>query len=59
MIEHSFSCPYCWQPISVLLDPSVAHQVYIEDCEVCCNPINFQVDFIDQQLSGFSAEQMD
>jgi len=59
MIEHAFSCPYCWQPISVLLDPSVPEQSYIEDCEVCCNPINFQVTFTDQELAGFSAEKMD
>jgi len=30
----------------MLLDPSVAQQSYVEDCEVCCNPIevSFSVD---------------
>lgn len=37
--EYFFMCPYCWQEISMLLDTSVQHQTYIEDCEVCCNPI--------------------
>jgi hypothetical protein len=27
----------------VLLDPSVPHQTYIEDCQVCCKPIIFDV----------------
>ncbi len=38
-IEHAFACPYCAEPITVLLDPTVPSQEYIEDCEVCCNPI--------------------
>ncbi|WP_350287973.1 CPXCG motif-containing cysteine-rich protein, partial [uncultured Croceitalea sp.] len=25
---------YCWELISMVLDASVAHQVYVEDCEV-------------------------
>lgn len=37
--EYFFSCPYCWQEISMLLDPSVAEQTYIEDCEICCRAI--------------------
>lgn len=36
-------CPYCGEIIEVLLDCSVAHQDYIEDCQVCCHPIEFTV----------------
>lgn len=39
MIEHFFICPYCFSQISMLLDTSVPQQSYVEDCEVCCNPI--------------------
>lgn len=45
MYEHSFQCPYCWEEISMLLDTSINAQTYIEDCEVCCNPIEIQVKF--------------
>ena len=38
-VEVDFSCPYCFAPISMLLDPSVPAQTYVEDCEVCCHPI--------------------
>lgn len=41
--EKSVSCPYCGERIEVLLDASVPHQVYIEDCQVCCRPIVFEV----------------
>lgn len=37
--EHSFTCPYCWQTISMVLDPSAGTQSYVEDCENCCHPI--------------------
>jgi len=32
-------CPYCGETIEVLVDASVEHQQYIEDCQVCCRPI--------------------
>jgi len=38
-MEYFFTCPYCWEKISMVLDTSVRRQTYIEDCEVCCNPI--------------------
>jgi len=59
MIEYFFNCPYCWQSISMLLDTSIASQKYIEDCEVCCRPIQLNLSFNDQELLGFSAESID
>ncbi len=41
--EKSIICPYCGETIMVLLDISVPQQSYIEDCQVCCRPINFNV----------------
>lgn len=41
--EHWINCPYCGEGISVLIDCSVAEQAYIEDCQVCCRPIEFEV----------------
>lgn len=32
-------CPYCGEPIQLLVDWSVERQEYIEDCEVCCRPM--------------------
>jgi len=50
MEEHFFQCPYCWGEISMLFDTSVSNQTYIEDCEVCCNPIEIQVQFRNSEL---------
>ena len=41
--EKTIECPYCGESISVLIDCSVPDQHYIEDCQVCCRPINFNV----------------
>lgn len=54
MFEHYFQCPYCWEDISMLLDPSVSSS-YVEDCEVCCNPIEVRTTFNDGFLEGFEA----
>lgn len=43
LVTSSVQCPYCWEVIDVLLDCSVNEQSYIEDCQVCCRPINFSV----------------
>jgi hypothetical protein len=37
--EAFLDCPWCGEPISVVVDHSVPEQAYIEDCEVCCRPI--------------------
>lgn len=33
-------CPYCGESIQLLVDCSIPEQEYIEDCQVCCRPIN-------------------
>ncbi|MEX2350204.1 MAG: CPXCG motif-containing cysteine-rich protein [Flavobacteriaceae bacterium] len=55
MEEYFFTCPYCWENISVLLDSSVPRQTYVEDCEVCCNPIEINVGFNDYTMTFFEA----
>ncbi len=37
------SCPYCGEPIEILVDESAGDQSYIEDCQVCCWPIALSV----------------
>jgi len=59
MFEHHFQCPYCWEDISMLLDPSVRQQTYVEDCEVCCNPIEVSTRFEDEELQEFRAEDIE
>ena len=55
-MEKFFTCPYCWQQISIVLDMSVRSQIYVEDCEVCCNPIEISYTVEDDDLAQFEAK---
>ncbi len=54
-IEHFFTCPYCWEEISFVLDASIEGQSYIEDCEVCCQPIQIRYSAEDFAIVDFEA----
>lgn len=41
--ENTVYCPYCGESIEVLIDHQEAGQQYIEDCQVCCQPIVFSI----------------
>ncbi|WP_339922582.1 CPXCG motif-containing cysteine-rich protein [uncultured Cyclobacterium sp.] len=58
-LEHYFQCPYCLAEISMLLDPSIAEQNYIEDCEVCCNPIQISYQIREGELESFEASDIE
>jgi len=43
----------------MLLDASIANQTYIEDCEVCCNPIEVNPRFQENELIAFQAQPIE
>jgi len=59
MNEYFFQCPYCWKEISMLMDLSQNHQTYIEDCEVCCNPIQLTITIEADQIIEFKASNIE
>ena len=59
MEEYFYQCPHCWEQVSVLVDVSQSFQTYIEDCEVCCNPIQFQIQCSGQVLIAFEAQSIE
>lgn len=42
----------------MLLDLSSGGQEYVEDCEVCCNPISISYQSEDGSITSFSAEPL-
>ena len=46
----TIQCPYCGERVEVVVDCSIFIQRYIEDCEVCCRPINISVQIEDGGL---------
>jgi hypothetical protein len=42
------TCPYCGEAVEISVDPGGgSFQQYVEDCQVCCNPWQVTVRFID------------
>ncbi len=58
-MEFFFSCPYCWEQISMVLDTSVRGQTFVEDCEVCCHPIEVRYAVQDGAVSDFEAKVLE
>ena len=54
----SVQCPYCGESIDTLIDLSAGSFRYIEDCQVCCQPIELvgEVDD-DGALSELTADR--
>jgi hypothetical protein len=39
LTEQPLDCPYCGEPITIVVDHSLGEQEYVEDCQVCCRPM--------------------
>lgn len=37
------TCPYCGEPIELIVDASAGSTSYVEDCSVCCHPMQVSV----------------
>ena len=59
MLEEYFDCPHCWENQLKMVDPSVKNQNFIEDCEVCCNPIDFQIIIENNEVIFLQPEKID
>ncbi|MBA3563510.1 MAG: CPXCG motif-containing cysteine-rich protein [Gammaproteobacteria bacterium] len=53
----SLTCPWCLAPISLVIDASAGDQSYIEDCEVCCQPMLVHVRMSGEELLSVEAER--
>ncbi len=56
MEEYFFNCPHCFTEVSVMVDPSIPVQQYIEDCERCCNPLEITVRIEEGEVAEFTAQ---
>jgi hypothetical protein len=41
---HVVECPYCGESFETAVDTSSGSARYIEDCQVCCRPIEFSLE---------------
>jgi transcription elongation factor Elf1 len=40
----TIDCPYCGESFATQVDLSVGSQQYVEDCAVCCRPIEIAIE---------------
>lgn len=50
LAERRIHCPFCGEAMDVVLDLSAGSQSYIEDCQVCCQPMQIGFETDDGQL---------
>ncbi len=50
--ERKLRCPFCGEPINVVLDLSGGGQSYVEDCQVCCQPMQLSFDVNDGEITN-------
>jgi hypothetical protein len=43
LFTEQVECPYCGEAIELSVDASVEAQHYVEDCSVCCRPIEVEI----------------
>jgi hypothetical protein len=41
---HPIRCPYCGEDFETAIDTSSGSASYVEDCQVCCQPIEFNLE---------------
>jgi len=60
MVFHWVECPYCGESFETPADTSSGSARYIEDCQICCQPIEFSLE-VDQAgvLQSLSALRND
>ncbi len=58
--DYSFLCPHCGVQLSTRLEVSGGRdQQFIQDCEVCCRPIQIEVRMEGENVVHFSANVSD
>ncbi|MCL6713602.1 CPXCG motif-containing cysteine-rich protein [Pseudoxanthomonas sp. z9] len=53
------ACPYCGEMITLFVDDSAGEQDYVEDCQVCCRPIEIRVRVDEDGVPAVSVQRQD
>jgi hypothetical protein len=54
------ACPYCAENYETQVDLTAGSFVYVEDCQICCQPIELFVEVNDAgRLTGINPQRMD
>ena len=51
------TCPYCGEEVEIYLEPDVKGS-FVQDCEVCCKPIEISFAVVDDDIASFRANTL-
>lgn len=57
LVEAEVPCPWCGEVFPTTVDTSQGDYTAIEDCAVCCQPINLRVTCAPGELGDVQAER--
>jgi hypothetical protein len=58
--DATIACPYCGESGEIALDPGSGQtQEYIEDCQVCCQPLQISVRYVADGSADVQVRGMD
>ena len=57
--ERRIRCPFCGESMTVVVDVSAGSQSYIEDCEICCRPMQISTQVDGHALSSIEVDRGD
>ena len=43
LVETEIACPHCGESFPLLVDTTQGEQTLVEDCSVCCRPIELTI----------------
>ena len=52
-------CPYCGETLDITIDAAAGRQHYIEDCQVCCRPMQLRIAMTRDGLPRVDASRED
>lgn len=58
LTERQVTCPSCWETHTVLIDLTDTQKSLIEDCTVCCNPMQISFDICGGDVQNLHVETL-
>lgn len=56
VIEKKIHCPFCAEAMTIVIDLSAGGQSYVEDCEICCRPMQITFDSEEGELLNLDVD---
>ena len=59
LIDTEVPCPRCGSQVDLSIEPGIGTQRFVEDCPVCCQPLELTARFVDGVLVEIEGRRED